>query len=212
MENLLILGGGGHGKVVASLALDLGRWDRIAILDDRYDGTQTLLGLPVLGKLEDAARFRGEFTDAFVAFGDNRLRRSVTGRVEALGYRLPVLVHPSASVSPRSWLDAGTVACVQSAVVPGARLGRGCILNTGASVCDGCVLEDFVHVSAGARLASGVLCGAGAWVGIGSIVRENVRLGRNAIIQPGSVILHDVPDDAIVAGQPGHPVPAGLRP
>lgn len=202
MANLLILGGGGHGKVVASIAMDSGGWGRIAILDDKFDGTQDLLGLPVIGRLEDAARFLGEFSDAFVAIGDNQLRRQLHEFVERLGFRMPTLRQASASVSPLATLGEGSLACAQSAVIVGATLGRGCIVNTAASVGHDCRLGDFIHVAPGVRLAGGVVCGDGTWIGMGASVKEEVRLGRNVTVGAGAVVLQDVPDGVTVVGVP----------
>ena len=49
MKRLLIIGAGGHGKVVADTAEENGCWDDIAFLDDRFPAIQKINQWPVVG-------------------------------------------------------------------------------------------------------------------------------------------------------------------
>ena len=53
MKGLLIIGAGGHGKVIADIASTLGKWDQIAFVDDKYPDLKQVLDWPVIGGMED---------------------------------------------------------------------------------------------------------------------------------------------------------------
>jgi acetyltransferase-like isoleucine patch superfamily enzyme len=46
--------------------------------------------------------------------------------------------------------------------------------------------------------------GNGAFIGINAVVLPGVRIGRNAVVGAGAVVTHDVPDRAVVVGNPAH--------
>lgn len=203
MSGLMIIGAGGHGKVVADIASALGMWDTLAFVDDKFPEIRHVLEWPVLGDTRDFPRFRRDFSDIFVAVGDNLLRQRITDRVEQEGFRLPVLVHPRAAVSRFATLGPGSVVINQAAVNASAMIGRGSIINTGATVGHDCVLGDFVHIAPGASLAGEAVIGERSWIGMGSAVIERVRVGSGVIVGAGAVILHDVPDAKLIVGVPG---------
>ena len=201
-DSLLILGAGGHGKVVADAALRQGRWERVAFLDDACPAIDTAVGLAVLGKTGMAERLLPDYADAAVAIGNSSLRLEWLERLEDLGFHLPVIQHPDATVSPHARVQEGSVIFAQAVVNPDARLGRGCIVNTAASVDHDCILGAGVHVAPGAHIAGGVQIGQGAWIGIGACVREYVVIGRHVMVGAGAAVISDVPDHNTVAGVP----------
>lgn len=202
MSGLLILGAGGHGRVVADAALECGRWDRIAFLDDYAEVGATVLGLPVAGPFADLASQRARFDAAIVGIGDARRRLELLAHCRQAGFQLPSVVHPAASVSRFATLGEGTVVLGQAGINAGARLGAACIVNTGATVDHDCELGEGVHVSPGAHLAGTVHVGERSWVGIGSCVREGIRIGARVLIGAGAAVISDIPDDSVALGVP----------
>lgn len=202
MNSLLILGAGGHAKVVAETAMSIGRWARIGFLDDRHPVISELLNLPVVGRFSDAFAFREFYSEAVVALGNNDSRIGWLRSLEADGYTLPSLVHSKAYVSPYSLLGVGTVVFAQAAVNAGARLGRGVIVNTGATVDHDCFIGDGVHVCPGAHLAGEVRIGAYTCIGIGAVVKQQMVVGEGVTVGAGAVVVKSVPAGVIVAGVP----------
>ena len=193
MTQLLIIGAGGHGKVVADTAEAAGYSD-VAFLDQSWpertrNGRWQIIGVP---GSEDAR--------LFCAVGANDARARIFSEFDLSGS--PCLVHPRATLSPSVPMGAGTLVVAGSIVNADARIGRGVILNTGCSIDHDCVLEDFVHVSPGARLAGGVSVGQRSWIGIGAVVKEGVQIGAGAVIAAGAAVIEDVEDGARVAGVP----------
>jgi len=202
MRGILVVGAGGHGKVVAEAVLATGRWARVAFLDDRSPALTEVLGLPVLGRLADAPSHRGEFADAVVAIGHCRTRLRVLAELASMGFARPVIVHPAAWVSPTAALGEGTVVFAQVAVNACARLGVGCIANTGSSIDHDAVLGDGVHVCPGARLAGEVVVGDATWLGIGCSVIQRVRVGADVTVGAGAAVVRDLPDGVTALGVP----------
>lgn len=205
-EELLVLGAGGHGKVVADAAMEMGRWSYIGFVDDQGEQLQQVAGVPVIGRLVDLGLLRGEWSAAVVAIGDARKRLEILSAIRDLNFELPVIVHPSAAVSRLAAVGVGTVIFAQAAVNAGASIGTGCIVNTGATVDHDCRLDDGVHICPGTNLAGNVTVGARSWIGIGSAVRQGISIGKDVMVGAGSVVVQDVPDAVMVYG-----VPARMR-
>lgn len=143
-KNLLILGYGGFGKVVAETASMTGKWSKISFLDDQKQETC------VLGKCEVYEKYTDQYTDAYPAFGNNALRLKWIEKLKEAGYQVPVMVHPQAYISPSASIEAGVIifpyAVVQSYVI----IKSGGIINIGALVDHDNVLEPGVHAAPGA--------------------------------------------------------------
>jgi sugar O-acyltransferase (sialic acid O-acetyltransferase NeuD family) len=200
-SGLLIIGAGGHGKVVADAAQHQAVWKQIAFLD-RDTSLTEVLGLPIVGSDPASSDLVSRFPDAAVAIGDPRLRLELLDQLARIGYRLPVIRHPSAVVSPHATIESGCVLLANSVVNPGSRLGRGCIVNTAASIDHDCELADGVHVAPGAHLAGGVRVGNSTWIGIGTSVREYLTIGSAVTVGAGAAVVADIPDGQLVAGVP----------
>lgn len=200
-SRLLIVGAGGHGKVVADAAQESGRWDEIAFLDDRWPDITEVCGLNVIGATMALGTLHERFPDTFIAIGENSLRMRFLVQVETQGYVVPTIIHPRSYVSRRAKIGAGTVVLAQAVVNVDASLGRGVIVNSGAIVEHDCSLADGVHLSPGAHLGGRVAVGELSWVGIGAAVRDKLTLGAQVIIGAGSTVVKNIPDGALVYGQ-----------
>lgn len=200
--NLLILGAGGHGQVVADLAEESGQYQRIAFLDDASGKAGKDLPWQVLGPTSDLTKYRAEFAQVFVAMGDSKQRLHYLALAESCGYVLATLVHPASFVSRKALLGPGTVVCGGAIVQTNARVGRGCIVNTSSSIDHDCVLGAGVHVCPGAHLAGSVVVGEHTWIGIGASVKHGLSIGRGVTVGAGASVVGDVKDGSTVVGVP----------
>jgi UDP-perosamine 4-acetyltransferase len=203
----VILGAGGHAKVLIDALRAGGSFVPYGVLDSRYpDGPAEVLGVPVLGDDSLLAEMAGKGVSCFAvgvgSTGDAGPRR----RLYALGlshHLGPVtVIHPAAWVSPWAKLGAGCQLFAGGVVNAGARLGVNVIVNTGAIVEHDCVIGDHAHIATGACLAGAVEVGEGAHVGSGAAVRQQLRIGRHAVVGTGAVVVKDVPEGVVVAGVP----------
>jgi sugar O-acyltransferase (sialic acid O-acetyltransferase NeuD family) len=199
---LLILAAGGHAKVVAETAAAAGAATRIAFLDDRP--LNPVLGWPVLGPLEQFLKpsIQEQFPVALVAIGHAATRLHWLAQLQKAGYELPLLIHPSAWVSPSAQIGPGSVVFAHVTVQAQAMVGTGAILNTGCSVDHDAQLDDGVHIGPGARLAGEVHVGARTWIGIGASVIQQVRIGSDVTVGAGAAVVRDLPDGVTAVGVP----------
>ena len=209
MSSLLIIGAGGHGRVVADAALACQKYERIAFLDDRFAELSSVIYMPVLGSISSAAAQRSAFSEAIVAIGDNRLRLQLLLMLEGDGFSIATIIHPTAYIGREAEIASGTVIFAHSVVNTGAVIGRGSIVNTGATVDHDARIAEGVHISPGAHLAGEVTVGACSWIGTGAAIIPGIRVGENVTIGAGTVVIRDIPDAVTVVGNPGRIIRKG---
>lgn len=198
MKRLLILGGGGHGRVVADIAR-LNGYEDIGFLDDSADCGP--LPFPRLGKCEDAVRYVAD-SDFIVAIGNAAVRRNFQERIAAAGGNPVTLIHPRAVVASSAVIGRGSVVMAGAVINPDARIGGGVIVNTAGTVDHDCEVGDFVHVSVGAHLCGTVKVGSGTWIGAGATVINNISICGNCMIGAGAVVVRDIRQPGTYVGIP----------
>lgn len=203
-KKLLIIGASGHGKVVADIALKMNRWQSIAFLDDN-ENLKFSLGLEVIGKSNEARSYIHEW-DMFVGIGNNVIRKKVQESLEVEGASLPTLIHPNALIGEQVEVASGTAVMAGVVINCCTKIGKGCIINTGATIDHDNVIEDFVHISPGAHLAGTVIVGQGSWIGIGSAISNNVYITRGCMIGAGTVVVKDLTETGTYVGVPARSV------
>lgn len=146
MNGLLIIGAGGHRKVVAEVAEDIG-YKHIAFLDDNAP--------EAIGKIFGLEKYKNQYSDTFVGIGNNELRGKLIGKLLDCGYTVPVLVHPSAYVSRIAGVESGTVIEPKAIVNANSHISIGCIISVGAIVDYDVEIGDCCHVNAGVIVKAG---------------------------------------------------------
>jgi len=206
-SEVVVIGAGGHSKVVISTLLASGL-RVVAVLDD--DPLKTggeILGVPVLAGLDGYLR-EHDFP-VILAIGDNLARRDVVRRFARVEWA--TVVHPSAYVHPSVTLGPGTVVFAGAVIQPDSKVGAHAIINTGATVDHDCELGNFVHLAPGVHLAGNVSIGEGALLGIGSVVKPGLQLGSWTTVGAGAVVVSDLAANITAVGVPARPR-AGARP
>ncbi len=206
MKSIVLWGAIGHARVLAEFLAELG-YEIVALVDNDPGVTSFLPDVPVLHGERGLNEWRSTHSgamNALVAVGGSRgaERLALQQTLAGAGFTIPVAVHPRAFVAADAMLGAGSQVLAMSAVAAAARIGAGCIINTSASVDHECRLGDGVHIGPGARLAGNVTVGRNAFVGTGAAIIPNVTIGEGAIVGAGAVVVRDVPDRAVVYGNP----------
>lgn len=145
-KRLLIIGAGGHGKVVAEIAKDVG-YSEIAFLDDNSP--------EAIGKIADFEKLKSQYREAFVGIGNNKLRGELIQKLQDCGYTVPVLIQPSAYVSKTASIGVGTVIEPKAIVNANSYIDTGCIISVGAIVDHNVEIGACCHVNAGAIVKAG---------------------------------------------------------
>ena len=159
---LLIIGAGGHGRVVAEVAAACG-YQKIDFLDDRpAEG--------VIGTLEEIEAKASKYDSVIVAIGNNKVRKDIQGRLERMGAGVATLIHPTAYISPSAGVDIGTVIEPKAIVNAHSSIGKGCIISVGSIVDHDVAVGDFAHINAGAICKAGSHIEAGRKLEAGEIL------------------------------------------
>jgi UDP-perosamine 4-acetyltransferase len=211
MEDVIIIGAGGHGKVVLDILQAQGKFRPVGFLDANASLAESYVcGLPVLGQINALPRLkRQRIRHAIIAIGDNKARLAQLADLDKAGFELVTAVHPTAFVSPRAKLGRGVVVAPKAAVITEAAVGDLAIINTSAVVDHECAVGEAVHVCPGAVLAGRVRVGRGAFIGIGAQVIQCRTVGEFAVVGAGAVVIDDVPDGDKVVGVPARPIKTG---
>lgn len=208
-KSFLVIGAGGHGRVVADLVRALGHSvvgfvdDNRAKLNASVDstGSQVVMTLhDLVLHCEREGHLPLDADHIALGIGDNARRLEVFAQLR--DFCASALVHPSASVSPTAQLGDGSVVFASAAANPEARLGVATIVNTGAIIDHDCSVGDAVHVSPGAVLCGTVTVGDRSWIGASSVVIQGRTIGKDCVIGAGAVVVRDIPDDVIAYGNP----------
>lgn len=150
-KNLLIIGAGGHGRVVKETAEAMGCFEKIDFLDDNSE--------VAIGKCKEFKKYINEYTYAFMAFGNNELRKKWLEDLIDAGFSLPVLIHPTAYVSSSVEIGQGSIVCAKAVVHTNTVMEKGCIISIGALVDHDSFIGECSHINTGAIVKAGCKVG-----------------------------------------------------
>ena len=189
MRRIVIIGAGGHGKVVADIARQY--YEQIDFLDDNPKSN-------VIGPVSDYVNYLDR--DFFVAIGNNEVREKVIKKLK--NTNIVSLVHKNAVVANDVIIGEGTVVVAGAVINPGTVIGNGCIINTCSSVDHDCEVGDFSHISVGVHLAGAVKVGKYVFVGAGAIIKNNIEICDNVVVGAGAVVINNIEENGTYIGVP----------
>ena len=202
MKRLLVIGAGGHAKVVIDTALSMGVYREISVLDSGYPSKASVMGCKIIGPDNLVSQVADSYDEAIVAIGDCAARKRIMDRLTDCGIRCAVIVHPSAYLSSTVQLGSGSVVFANATLQTDVKVGEGCVINSSSVVEHDCLIDDFAHISPGATLAGAVSVGASSWIGAGAVVRDKVSIGCNSVVGAGAVVVNNLPSGVIAVGVP----------
>lgn len=204
-NSLLVIGCGGHGRVVAEAASECG-YERIAFLDDSPP-EPVLPGTRVLGPISMIEQASREWPMAIVAVGDGALRLRLFEALQRHGFHTPNIIHPSAVVSRSAHLAAGIFIGAGAIVGIEARIANAAIINTGARIDHDCRIGPGSHIAPGATLSGNVSIGARTWLGTGCAVRQGIVIGDDVLVGVGAAVVSNLPAGKTYVGVPARHLP-----
>lgn len=208
-RDLIVVGGGGHGKSIVRLAAAMGAYRIKGVVDPNIPASERVAGQHVLGG--DDVLEKVEHRSALLTIGvgtvrSDHLRKDLFNRFRGMGYSYAVLKHPSAILAEGVVLSDGSQIMAGAIVQTDAFIGENAIINTAAVIEHDCRIGSHCHVATGAVLGGGVVVGECSMVGMGARVLPGVKVGCRATIGAGAVVVTDVPDDDTVAGVPARSI------
>lgn len=193
--NITLYGASGHSKVIIDI-LNCNSVAIAAVIDDSPKA-ETILGLPIINSaLVDISKV----TQMIISIGNNKVRERISNQIRA---NYVNAIHPTAILSKAITLGKGNVIMAGAIINPDVTIGDHCIINTGAVIEHDCKIADFAHISPSVSLAGNVTVGQGSHIGIGAKVIQGITIGKWVTIGAGAIIIKDIPDFAVVVGNPG---------
>ncbi|MFA5240441.1 MAG: acetyltransferase [Phycisphaerae bacterium] len=205
-RKILLIGAGGHCKVILDLLAQAGNYGVAGIIDLRERLGSKVLGAPVIGTDADLPRFfKSGIKYCFISvgsIGNPCLRIKLYNSAKKSGFLFPNLISADAKVSSQVSLGEGNYIAPGVIVNAGTQIGNNCIFNTGVIIEHDCRIGDFVHLSPGSILSGGVNIGEGSHIGSGSVIIQNIQIGERTVIGAGSVVTKNIRKGMVAYGNP----------
>ncbi len=205
VDVIVIIGGGGHAKVVISILRKLERYQILGYTDLKDNGP--LAGLPYLGSDHELALLsvKPKKLNAVLAVGQiglGKQRYELWTRLQTPALLFPLIVSPDAIINDEVSAGEGAVVMDGAVVNSGATLGRGAIVNTNSTIEHDAVLADWVHVAPGATICGGVTVGRFSMIGAGATVIEGIKIAAGCIVGAGATVVHHLTEQGVYVGSP----------
>lgn len=198
MKKIIIVGGGGHGRVMIDAILEQKEFAVSGIIDPRIDKGTSILGIEVLGSDDMIPELFGKgIRYACIgvgSVGDCGARKRIYENLKEIGFTLAVVKHPKAVVAKDVTFEEGAFVAAGAVINTGARIGKNAIINTSSVVEHDCRIGSFVHIAPGAILGGGVIVGDETHIGMGAKIIQSKVIGKKCFIRANSTIASTIGD------------------
>lgn len=200
-KQLIIIGAGGHAKVVTDILIENGEYDIAGYID--CDLSKEYREIRVLG--EDSVLpllLERGIGYAFIAIGDNDLREKLQRVCIKVGYQIINVISRHSVISPSAIMGTGNVIMDGAVIHASTVIGDGCIINTNASVDHDCIIGDYCHIAPGTAVSGFTSVGKKSFLGTGSRVIDKIVVGECVILGAGGVVVKNTPSNVKMVGIP----------
>jgi sugar O-acyltransferase (sialic acid O-acetyltransferase NeuD family) len=206
--SVIVLGAGGHARVVIEALLSRGIRPAGVIDRDVSRIGESFGDIPVTGSDEHILKMGVDAVELANGLGNRAARtnpglsarRALFGRFAALGYKFPMISHASAVIASDATLGDGAQVMAGAIIQPAARIGRNVVVNTRVVVEHDCRVGDHAHIAPGAVLCGGVSIGESAHIGAGAVILVGVSVGMGAVVAAGAVVAKNVEAGGFAGG------------
>ena len=201
IKQLIIIGNGGHSRVVQSIIKQTDSYQLLEIWDDSYEEETNEAGIrykPIQKRIEDSA----DLIRYFIAIGDNFIRSKIANQLQLSTADYATIIHPRAIVDEQATVKTGSLIMANAVVQTNSIIGHHSIVNTSAVVEHDTMIGDFVHVAPNVTLTGNCHISKHVFIGAGSVLIPNSSIGEHTIIGAGSVVIRSVPSNVTAYGNP----------
>lgn len=206
-KKVIIIGAGGHARVIADIILKSG--DKVeGFLDDNIEvGTKidNQEGFEVLGKISASLELqeKNPKLEFIIGIGNNNIRKHIA---EEYNLKYYTAIHPTANIGFGVVIKEGTTVMANACISPSTYIGKHCIINTAAIVEHDNIIREYVHISPNATLAGTVVVGIKSHIGAGATIINNINVASNVIIGAGAVVVKDITESGTYVGVPARKI------
>lgn len=191
MNNIVLIGGGGHCKSVIDVIEHEGRFKIQGIVDKSEHLGTKILGYPIFGTDDDMSELASKYKNAIITVGQinsPKLRIRLFDLAIKSGFAMPKIISPNAYISKHSKVGRGVVVMHNAVINANASIGDNCIINSKALIEHDCKIFNHCHISTNVNLNGGTEVGSGSFVGSNATSRELAVIKENSFIKAGSII------------------------
>lgn len=203
MKKIMLIGMGGHSKVVKDIIELNGEFKVIGYLDDKFKEKEIIENV-----IYDSIESFDDYNDTYfnISIGNNKVRQKVFNKLNLPNWKYPSLIHPSVIIGTNVEIGFGTVVMANAVINADTKIGDHCIINTTASVGHDVELYDYVHISPNSTLTGGVRVGIKSQIGASATVIPETSIGENSIVGAGATVVNNIGDNQTVIGTPAKPI------
>lgn len=195
-KSLVLLGAGGHAKVLLSLMLTTGA-PILGVCDpelarQRIDRWR---GLTVIGGDEALSQYAPDSIALVNGVGQlpgSKARHRLFEHCRSKGFHFASMLHPQSWVDPSAQIHEGAQIMAGAIVQADAVIGQNSIINTGATIDHDCQIGAHVHIAPGATLCGSVRVGDQAFVGSGATIIQGVTVNDGNVVGAGTVLIRNL--------------------
>ena len=197
-KNVVIIGAGGHAKVIADIILCSGD-NIVGFLDDNKEKQGRIIyeDYKVIGKISDAKKYKDNYF--IIAIGENFVRSEIS---EKLNVKYYTAIHPKSVIADTVKIGEGSAVMAGAVINPDTKIGKHCIINTSCSIDHDNTIQNYVHISPGAHLAGKVFIEEYTWICAGVTVINNVSISSDVVVGAGATVTKNITMQGTYVGTP----------
>jgi len=191
MDEIILIGGGGHCHSVIDVIEQENRFQIAGIVDKKELLGTKVLNYAVIGSDDDLHVLAENYKYALITVGQIKspnVRISLFELAKRVGLILPTIVSPRAYISKYATIDEGTIIMHDALVNANVTIGRNSIINTKALIEHDSVVNDHCHISTGAIINGGVTVGEKCFVGSRAVTNHCITIPTDSFIKAGSLV------------------------
>ncbi|GGG95833.1 acetyltransferase [Staphylococcus pragensis] len=200
MKKVILIGNGGHSKVIADIIKLSDDCKLCGYLDQKFEHKEVSNGL-IYDSISNFKKYVKEY-HFFIAIGNNKIRKKIYETLNLPKEKYVTLIHPSVVIGSDVHIGHGTVVMGNAVINASTNIGNQCIINTLASVGHDININDFVHISPNSTLTGGSIINEGTQIGAGACLIPCIQIGKNCLVGAGATVVNNVPDNKLVVGSP----------
>lgn len=209
MNNIILIGGGGHCKNIIDIINSEKSFNIVGILDLKENIGKEICGVKIIGTDDELYKIRNNISNAFISvgsIGNVEVRKKIYIKLKQFKFNIPYIKDKSAIISENVKINKGALICKGVIVNADTVIGENCIINSGAIIEHDCKIGDFVHIAPGSIICGGVSIENNTHIGAGSTVLQYRNIGKCSIIGAGSVVTRDIGNNIVAYGNPAREV------
>lgn len=204
MDKIVVIGGGGHTKVVISILKKINTYEIVGYTDVKNRGE--ILGVKYIGNDSILKNlYKNGIKNAVLGLGfikSNKKRKNVLEEISNIDFHYPAIISNNAVINEKVTTGMGTVIMDGVVINSGTKIGNFCIINTRASIDHDCIIKNHTHIAPGVTLAGGVEIGNNVLIGTGANIIQYKKVVDNTIIGAGSTVVNDINETGLYGGTP----------